>query len=295
MSEPRRVLLVFPIFAHVYPEAFDIFLRLAMNAVRACPNIVFDIFVKKRSALTGAMNEAVEIALANNHEALIAFDDDCLPELIDFPVGTAQRYQVIPRLLALLEKGHRIVSGIGYMRGFPYTTTAGRHYPWGTSLVLDADGVDGQDLFKEHYWLDDIEKHLPECDEDGLLTVDFCGVPIIAIHRDVLQKVEKPLFETHDAITGGTTTHDVFFCHKATDAGFTIKVDTHIDCGHIVESPIINRRNKAVLRGTLSAVSDVSGRTDRDTERDGALSDVREPALAHATDEAEAGLAGRRH
>lgn len=272
----RRVLLVFPVFAHVLPKAFENFLRMVAVASRVCPEVKFDPFVKERSSVTGAMNEAVEIALAHGHEAIIAFDDDCIPEIADYAPGNPLRYQVIPRLLGLLEKGHKIVSGVGYMRGYPYTTTIGRHYPWGTSMVLDANGIEGQDVFKGFYWLDDLSKHKNELDEDGLLTADFCGVPVMAIHRDVLEKVEKPLFETHDEITGGSTTHDIYFCNKAKEAGFAIKVDTHIDCGHIIESPIINRGNKSQLRRTLdSALSAVPSADAADTERDAALSAVR--------------------
>jgi hypothetical protein len=281
----RRVLLAFPVFAHVLPKAFDNFLKIIAVASRVCPAIKFDPWVKERSSVTGAMNEAVDIALEHGHEAIIAFDDDCIPELIDYPAGTPERYQVIPRLLALLAKGHKIVAGVGYMRGYPHTTTIGRHYPWGTSLVLDAYGVDGVNLFKGFHWIDDLDLHKDEFDEDGLLAVDFCGVPVMAIHRDVLTTIPKPLFETHDEITGGGTTHDIYFCNKAREHGFAIKVDTHIDCGHIVESPIINRRNKITLRAAIAggAVPELRPRDGSDTERGELLPDVRQPVPVGAT------------
>ena len=43
-------------------------------------------------------------------------------------------------------------------------------------------------------------------------------------------------------------THDVYFCQRAKEKGFSIKVDTHIDCGHIIHAPVVNRGAIADLR-----------------------------------------------
>lgn len=245
VAKVPRVLLVWPIFHSVLPHAFLNFSRLLLTAAQHCPQYRFDPFVVPRASIHTAMNMAVDVALANGHEYLIAFDDDCLPEIIDYPPGDNRRWQVIPRMLALAGMGHPILSGVGYMRGYPHTTTVGRLYPWGTSLVIDEDVQGGN--FKGFYWLDDIDSHLDECDPNGLLSCDFCGVPIICIHRSVLETLPKPLFETKDE-GGGSSTHDIHFCNKAREAGFSIKVDTHIDCSHIVEAPMINRTSRKVAR-----------------------------------------------
>jgi hypothetical protein len=246
-----RVLLVFPVFAHVYPKAFENFMRLLVTATRLCPQYRFDPWVLSRMPVHGAMNMAVDTALEQGHDYLIAFDDDCIPELPEFPQGDNRRWQVIPRLLALGEKGHKVVTGVGYMRGFPHTTTVGRKYPWGTTLVIENEFGQENPVMRGFRWIDDIAKHADECDANGLLDVDFCGVPIICIHRDVLVKVQKPLFETRDE-GGGQSTHDVYFCNKAKAAGFSISVDTHIDCGHIIEAPIINKYTKADMQKALA-------------------------------------------
>lgn len=246
-----RVLLFFPVFAHVLPQAFQNFLRLVATATRLCPQYRFDPWVIPRMPVHGAMNMAVDTALAQGHDYLIAFDDDCLPELAEFTPGDNRRWQVIPRLLALGELGHKVIAGVGYMRGFPHTTTVGRKYPWGTTLIIENEAGQEQPVMKGFHWLDDIASHASETDANGLLDVDFCGVPIVCIHRDVLVKLEKPLFETRDEV-GGQSTHDVYFCNKAKAAGFAITVDTHIDCGHIVEGPIINRKTKADMKAVLA-------------------------------------------
>lgn len=247
-SEKPRVLLFFPVFHSVLPAAFQNFLRLMCHAIRYCPDYNFDPWVMPRMSIHGAMNMAVDAALSQGHEYLIAFDDDCLPELPEFPVGDPRRWQVIPRLIALGNLGFPIVTGVGYMRGFPHTTTVGRMYPHGTSLVMGKH--EHEDTFKGFYWVDNLELHKDELDGNGLLKVDFCGVPIICIHRSVLEKVPKPLFETRDE-GGGQCTHDIYFCNKARDCGFDVHVDTHIDCGHIIEQPIINKFTKASMMEAL--------------------------------------------
>jgi hypothetical protein len=246
-----RVLLFFPVFHSVLPAAFQNFLRMVALASRHCPQFVFDPWVVPRTSIHGAMNMAVETALEQGHEYLIAFDDDCLPELFEFPVGDKKRWQVIPRMLALGALGHPIVMGVGYMRGYPHTTTVGRLYEDGASLVLGAG--QGENVFKGFHWVDDLDARLGECDANGLLRVDFCGVPIVCIHRSVLERVPKPLFETRDE-AGGQCTHDIYFCNKAREAGFPIVVDTHIDCGHIIEGPIINRRTRQGMQRALAGL-----------------------------------------
>jgi len=246
---PPRVLLFWPVFTHVFPPAFQNFLRLLTHAVHSCPGWAFDPWVVSRMSVHGAMNSAVEALLVQGHEYLIAFDDDCIPELTEFPVGDPRRWQVIPRLLALGGAGYPIVAGVGYMRGFPHTTTVGRMYPQGFSLVVGNDST--PDLFKGFYWIDDLDKHKEEVDVHGLLKVDFCGVPIIMIHRSVFEKMPRPWFETRDE-GGGQCTHDIYFCNKAREIGLPIHVDTHIDCGHIIEAPILNKVTKAGLMSALN-------------------------------------------
>lgn len=254
-SEPdvvalKRVLLVFPVFTSVLPEAFECFTRLLLNASRYCPDYKFDVMMITRMSLTGAMNTATEALLKYpDYEYMIAFDDDCIPELIDFQKNDPHRYQVIPRLLGLGALGHKIVMGPGYMKGYPHTLTMARKYPWGASLVGES-GPDGADAYKGFYWFKDIESHRDEQDENGLIDVDWAGVPIVMIHRSVFETIKKPYFATTDGMS--EMTHDVFFCMKAKAAGFAIKVDSHIDCGHIIHAPVVNRETVTELRRMMA-------------------------------------------
>jgi len=252
MSAPKRVLLFFPVFAHVLPRAFENFLRLVATASRLCPEYAFDPWVVERSSVHGAMNRAVETALQHGHHALIAFDDDCLPVIHDYAPGDPKRYQVLPRLLTLLEH-HPIVAGVGYMRGYPHTTTVGKHYEHGMSMVVENDQGRESLSVKGFHWVQDVDApdYVAQRDPNGLLDVDFCGVPVVAIRRDVLDTVPTPLFETRDHL-GRASTHDIYFCNKAKAHGFAIKVDTHIDCGHIVEAPIVDRTTRRELQAVFA-------------------------------------------
>lgn len=225
-----RILLVFPVFSHVLPAAFSAFTTLLLHAGRHCPNYKFDVLVQERSLLHSAMNGAAKVCVENPfYQGMIAFDDDCLPPP-----------HLIERLLAHWEHGHHVVAGVGYMRGYPHTTTVGRFYPEGTMIVGDK-----QQGFE---WLDDLSKETP--DAHGLLTVDFCGMPAMFISRACLYAIEGTPFG-HSDKTGAVTTHDIYFCNKARDKGFTIEVDVTLECAHIGPAPLITRQTRDFARAAV--------------------------------------------
>lgn len=226
-----RILLVFPVFSHVLPAAFSAFTALLLHAGRHCPKYKFDVLVQERSLLHSAMNGAAKVCIENPfYDGLIAFDDDCLPPA-----------NLVERLLAHYEHGHHVVAGVGYMRGYPHTTTVGRFYKEGTMIVGDK-----QQGFE---WLDNLEDYTP--DEHGLLKVDFCGMPAMFISRKCLYAIEAPHFG-HTDKTGAVTTHDIYFCNKARDNGFEIEVDVTLECAHIGPAPLITRQNRDLARAAVS-------------------------------------------
>ncbi len=235
-----RVLLVFPIFTHVLPQAFHAFAAMLLKAARDCPTYKFDVMLCERELLHSAMNRAAEACLFNlMYVGMIAFDDDCLP-----PGHT------IPRLMAHYEHGHHIVAGYGFMRNYPHTTTVGRLHKEGPILEYDQNFNGMQRGF---YWLDDIAGVTP--DAHGLIAVDFCGMPAMFVSRQVLQKVEKPYFAHQDG-TGATTTHDIYFCNKAKDAGFAVEVDVTLECAHIGPAPLITSETRTWARKASDVYDD---------------------------------------
>jgi hypothetical protein len=250
----RSILLVTPVFTHVYPEAFEHFQRLLIVATTYCP-FDFEVYVPSRQLLHGAMNQAVDVVMERKFDAMIVMDDDCMPYLWKYDPRAngghhdPRKFQVIPRLLGLMEANRGdVIAGVGYMRGYPHTTTIGRFYPDGMTAIRS------QTSYKGFYWVDDLAKHTDELDDQGLLRTDFCGMPIMLIPRRVLEAIKLPAFGTVDD-QGGPCTHDVYFCKKVREAGLRIMVDTLIDCGHIMPAPVVDRFTRPFARQASVAVA----------------------------------------
>lgn len=227
-----RVLLVFPVFTHVLAPAFGAFLMAMLHASRYCPKYKFDVFVPERCLLHSAMNQAAQTCIENPwYAGMIAFDDDCLPP-----------QHLVEKMIQHYEAGHQVVAGVGYMRGFPHTTTVGRFLDHGSVIYAEKGEQRGFE------WLDDLSAHTP--DEKGLITVDFCGMPAMFISRAVLAAVDAPYF-MHEDKTGAVMTHDIYFCNKARDKGYSIEVDTTLECAHIGPAPLITRETRDLARAAV--------------------------------------------
>jgi hypothetical protein len=233
----KKIALVWPIFQALYPRPFQAFAELLVCAGRQA-DYEFAPRVFERQSLVMAMNTLGEEMLQSEHDACIVFDDDCFPP-----------HDVIPRLLArCFDEGHAFVSTAGVMRGYPYTTTAARHFPEGmTGIFTPGDRIDRLAAFE---WLDDLPQALTQ--------VVLCGVPAAIIHRRVFEQVPRPWFGDQDS-RGERMTHDVFFCDKLKTAGIPIYVDGTIRCGHLTESPIVTFDNRAQVRSLTTHVQQLAG------------------------------------
>ena len=228
----KRVLWVIPCFQSVYPRPLRTFLAMAINSFVIQDEYQFGIMIPERQILHSAMNDACSALLASGFDAMIVCDDDCLPPP-----------DAIPRLLKHYEEGRDFVAGVGYMRGFPHTTTIGRYFPEGPSIYVDTHGVA---QFGGFEWVERLDD-----EPDRLVKADFCGFPIAMISRRAIEKIAPPWFGTE--IDGGGCTHDVYFGKKAKDAGVQILVDRDIDCGHLTEAPIVTGQNRSLKRDLASA------------------------------------------
>lgn len=224
----RRVLLCWPIFQALYPRPFANFAEGLIAAGRQT-GYLFGVKVYERSLLVPAMNDLGHLVLQGGWDAVIVFDDDCFPP-----------YDTIPRLLArCFDEGHPLVAAAGLMRNYPWTTTVARSYPEGITAV---EGGPRGVQCAGFEWLDD----LPETLQDA----DFCGFPAVILHRRVFEQVTPPWFGDTDAV-GARVTHDTYLCRKVKAAGLSVKVDGTIQCGHLIEAPIITRENRAASRAVL--------------------------------------------
>ncbi len=232
----RRInlLWVTPVFQSVYAKPFGQFLGMALNAARSLgDNYCIWPFIPEREILHTAMNRATQYLMAHDFHAMIVSDDDCFPP-----------FDAIPRLVRHMENGLDIVAALGYMRGYPHTTTVGRYYKEGVSLKVSDSGP-SLSGFK---WVDDVT-HEPD-----LVPCDFAGMPIALITRRAFEKMEAPWFGTE--IDGGSCTHDVYFGHKAKKAGLSIFVDKTMPCGHLCDPHIITDQNRSIVRGVAAQWED---------------------------------------
>lgn len=228
----RSILIVIPTFALVFPRPFKNFLGLALSAAhREGARYRFDVHVPERQLLHSAMNLSVQMMLEGDYEAMIVCDDDCFPPT-----------DAISKLLRHFEDGKDIVAGLGYMRGFPHTTTAGKYYDEGPTVVTDEAAASAE--LVGFQWQDDMPVGT------GLHRVDFCGFPIALITRRAFQQIKAPWFATQ--LDGGECTHDVYFGAQAGKAEIPVYVDSDLPCGHLTEAPIVTPETRVFARRVRS-------------------------------------------
>jgi hypothetical protein len=229
MSTPddnaNRWLVVVPIFQTVLPEAFYNFTALFLRTARDLPAYKFDVMSAGRSILHMVMNQAAELVVSKGYDGLIMADDDCLPPP-----------DAIVRLIRHAERGHDFVSAMGFMRNYPYTTTVGKYYAEGPTLIEETGECSA------FHWIDNLPMK-----RRGLLEADFCGLPLAVLTRAGIERCAKPVFGT-TGDDGGSMTHDVFLCRRLQAAGIKVYVDTAIECGHITAAPVITSVTREAAR-----------------------------------------------
>ncbi len=145
-----------------------------------------------------ARNVAVEHALRENFTHLLFLDDDVMP-----PPDVYHR---------LAAHNLEIVSGLYHRRQNPIVPVA---------LRANSNG--------SFDWVTSYEK-------GSLIDVDLVGAGCLLIHRLVLERMSKPWFDwlidRDDVASGERVSEDFAFCLKARRMGFSIKLDTSIECAH---------------------------------------------------------------
>lgn len=162
-----------------------------------------------RSSIDRMRNLCAKTALEIDADYLLFIDDDVL-----VPTDFIER---------LLECDADIVAGDVIIRGYPFDHMA------------FTGGEKG--LFP----ISDLDKEIKKQDRGTIIKVGAVGFSLCLIKVSVIRKVGQPWF-----ITGLNNTEDIYFCLKAKEfiPDLDIKLDTRVQCGHILWNEVISRDNK---------------------------------------------------
>jgi len=187
-----------------YSNHIQVFFRLGKWAERNGHEIC--LVNPSRMAIDRMRNLCAKTALEINADYLLFIDDDVLAptEFID----------------SLISADGDIVAGDVLIRGYPFNHM---------SFIGDKHGL------APIANLDDFMT------ESGIIDVGAVGFSLCLIKTSVLKHTAQPWF-----ITGISNTEDIYFCLKAKEfiPELTIKLDTRVQCGHILWNEIISKENK---------------------------------------------------
>lgn len=167
-----------------------------------------------RMPIDVARNRAAAIALEENCEYLFFYDDDMVVDP-----------DVVQKLLKRISKQEiHIISALVYIRGYPFHPMVFR--------------------FREPGHLGHFDYAKKDIEDNGLVSVDAVGCASTLIDCKLFKMVEEPWF-----LTGKLHTEDVYFCMKAKEhiGGIKIYMDTEVECGHMLDKPILTENSRNLL------------------------------------------------
>lgn len=200
-----RLLVGMPLYTHVSTRWF-------VNWVQLDKAPMVDLIAIRKLYLAAAMNLMVTDSLTRDGwDRLVVYEADMLP-----PRDALVRISNYPDTLDIV--GCMYFQHPAPHRPVVYTQHDENHF-----LPLARNQVD--DMMAE----------------PGLYPVDAVGMGFTSIHRRVLEKwaADVPMFGGEHELG-----HDMWFCRAAQQQGFSVHVDTGIECGHLTETPITYESTK---------------------------------------------------
>ena len=192
--------------------------KLGRWAERGKHNIA--LYNPERMSIDRMRNQCAKIAIESGADYLLFWDDDVLVPL-DF-------------IDSLLSCNADIAAADVIIRGYPFN-----------HMAFVGDGKQG---------LVPIPNLAPlvKKQKSNVLNVDAVGFSLCLIKTSLLKKMTDPYF-----ITGLRNTEDIYFCLKAReiDKNVSIKLDTRVQCGHILWQEVISTENKkafAIYQETMN-------------------------------------------
>lgn len=161
-----------------------------------------------------ARNRAATIALEEKCEYLFFYDDDMVvhPNVVQLLLDRVAKQEI------------HVISALVYIRGYPFKPMLFR--------------------FDEPKYLGLFDYKPEDIEENGLIAVDAVGCAATLIDCELFKMTPKPWF-----LTGEKHTEDVYFCMKAKDhiEGVKIYMDTQVECGHMLDKPVLTQISREVL------------------------------------------------
>lgn len=177
-----------------------------LNLVRRIRDDDVTLLTNETAVVSFARNNIVKrfLELPDEVEYLLMLDDDIVVDPF-----------TIERLTILKQD---IVSAVYYKKAHPFEPVAYLKSTQPTPRPTDFN------LFGET----DVNYHPIDVPYDkGLLRVDAVGAGCLMVHRRVFEALDAPWFKFEGS------GEDLYFCRKATDAGFKIALDTSLHLGHV--------------------------------------------------------------
>lgn len=113
----------------------------------------------------------------------------------------------------LLDVDADVVTGLAFKKWYP-------HYP----TIYTYDGKDFKSII--------------DYPQNKVIEIDGCGMACCLIKKEVIEKIKQPWFKFEEIRKPEleqifVLSEDLVFCKKVKKAGFTIKCDTGLVCGHV--------------------------------------------------------------
>jgi 2-polyprenyl-3-methyl-5-hydroxy-6-metoxy-1,4-benzoquinol methylase len=160
-------------------------------------NDTVNIYMKTATVIDRARSELVKDAISMGNDYILFLDSDII-----MPPGAIEK---------LIDMDVDIASGLYFAKGKPYLPVA----------RLEKDG--------KHFFLEDFEYN-------DVIDVAGVGMGLCLIKASVFEKLKYPYFK-FDWVDDGVNpiyecAEDLYFCDKAREAGFKIKLNTGVVCHH---------------------------------------------------------------
>jgi 2-polyprenyl-3-methyl-5-hydroxy-6-metoxy-1,4-benzoquinol methylase len=196
-SNITKLGICLPLYGALAPTFFINFLNRLHELYTNGRNYNVKIYMKVATVVDLARNELVNDAVKDGCDYILFLDSDII-----MPSGAIDK---------LIDMNVNIASGLYFSKGKPYLPVA---------RVLKGD---------KHFYLEDFEYN-------QIMDVAGVGMGICLIKTDIFKRISYPYFKLdwrNDISTGWyQVAEDLYFCDKAREAGYSIKLNTGIVCEH---------------------------------------------------------------